>query len=146
MPRRKRYSLDIRHRIWQVREAAGPPMLDAGAIAGQFADVANADREMVFCVTLNQKNVVIDRYMVTMGTLTASLVHPREVFRPAVMDAAASIAVVHNHPSGNPYPSQIDRELCTRLVECAKLLGFRLVDFVIVAREGYVSFAERGWL
>jgi DNA repair protein RadC len=146
MARRKRYSLDIRQCIWNVREAEGPQMPNGAAFAAQFRDIINADRELFFAVTLNQKNSIIDRYMVSMGTLTSSLVHPREAFKSAIMDSAASVAFVHNHPSGNPEPSQQDRELCTRLCDCCKLLGIRLLDFIIVARDGYASFTERGWL
>lgn len=121
-------------------------MPNPAALAMAFKHIVDADREMVFCVTLNQKNTIIDRYMVSMGTLTASLVHPREAFKAAIVDSASSVAFVHNHPSGNPEPSQQDRELCERLLECCKLLGFRLVDFVVVARNGYVSFTERGYV
>jgi len=146
VPRRKRYALTVRHHVWQAREPDGERMLTGADFARLFADVACADREMFFTVTLNPRNEVIDRYLTSMGTLTASLVHPREAFKAAVMDSACSVAFVHNHPSGNPTPSMVDRELSDRLKRCAELLGIRYIDFVVVARDGYTSFAECGWM
>ena len=83
---------------------------------------------------------------VSRGSLNQSLVHPREVFAPAIRESAAAILVVHNHPSGDPTPSREDREVTTRLVEAGDLLGVPLLDHVVVADEGYQSFADRGWL
>jgi DNA repair protein RadC len=83
---------------------------------------------------------------VSIGTLTASLVHPREVFGPAIRARAAALVVVHNHPSGDPEPSPEDCALTERLKDGARLLGVDLLDHVVVARGGYVSFRERGAL
>ena len=79
-----------------------------------------------------------------MGTLTASLVHPREVFRDAIRSAAAAIVLVHNHPSGDPSPSAEDRSVTERLRSAGALLGIRVLDHVIVADSGYFSFREAG--
>ena len=147
MGRRKRYALNVSHHVWQTREAEGPTMHTGADFAAMFEDIANADREMVFAVSLNQRNEVIDRHMVSMGTLTASLLHPREAFKAAIVDSAAAVAFVHNHPSGNPQPSIQDRELCEKLNECCRLLGIRFTDFVIVAGHSrYYSFAACGLL
>jgi DNA repair protein RadC len=83
---------------------------------------------------------------VTSGTLNASLVHPREVFKPAIDHRAASIIVVHNHPSGNPEPSREDIEITRQLVEAGKVVGIPLHDHIIVAGDRYTSLAERGLL
>jgi DNA repair protein RadC len=81
---------------------------------------------------------------VSQGTLTASLVHPREVFRAAVQAAAAAVVLVHNHPSGDPTPSQEDHEVTRRLVAAGEVLGIRVVDHVVVADGGFHSFKESG--
>ena len=84
--------------------------------------------------------------MISQGTLTASLVHPREVFRPALRDAAAAVVLVHNHPSGDPTPSREDREITQRLAEAGELLGIPVLDHVVVAERGYASLREDGAL
>ena len=81
---------------------------------------------------------------VSVGTLTASLVHPREVFREAIRAAAAAVLLVHNHPSGDPSPSEEDRTVTERLVSAGELLGIRVVDHLIVAEGGHFSFREAG--
>lgn len=89
----------------------------------------------------------IDRdLLITRGTLTSSLVHPREVFRPAIAEAAAGVIVVHNHPSGDPTPSVEDRAVTRQLVAAGKLLDLPVHDHVIVAGDRYFSFAEAGFL
>lgn len=98
---------------------------------------------VLFC---DRKNKVLGSSMISRGILDASLVHPREAFRPAVMAGAASIVCVHNHPSGDPEPSGEDRTLTSRLVEAGSILGIEILDHVVVGSRGYVSFAERGWL
>ena len=82
--------------------------------------------------------------MVSQGTLTASLVHPREVFRPALREAAAAIVLVHNHPSGDPTPSREDREVTRRLAEAGEILGVRVLDHIVIAETGFRSLREEG--
>lgn len=138
------YAFEIKVKAMQVREAKGPVAKDAASFAEMFKDIATLDREAFYVVTLNQKNKVIDRHLISLGTLTASLVHPREVFKPCILDSAACIAFVHNHPSGSTEPSSEDRTLTKRLKEGAELLGFRILDHVIVTAEGQYSFQENG--
>ena len=95
-------------------------------------------------VLLDQKNSYIGSQQVSTGSLTGALVHPREVFRPAIREAAAAVAFVHNHPSGDPRPSKDDIELTARLVEVAKLVGVRVLDHVVVGDESFFSFVEEG--
>ncbi len=85
-------------------------------------------------------------HVVSVGTLTASLVHPREVFRFAVRESAAAILIAHNHPSGDPSPSAEDAAVTERLAAAGRLVGIRVVDHVIVAGDGYYSFREAGQL
>jgi len=93
---------------------------------------------------LDGRHRVMSESQVSQGTLTASLVHPREVFRAAVRAAAAAIVLVHNHPSGDPSPSREDRDVTARLVAAGELIGIQVVDHVVVADAGYYSFQEEG--
>jgi DNA repair protein RadC len=95
---------------------------------------------------LDARHRVLRRRLVSLGTLTASLVHPREVLAPALEVRAAALVVVHNHPSGDPEPSPEDCALTERLRDAARLLGVDLLDHVVVAREGFVSLRQRGLL
>ncbi len=97
-------------------------------------------------LTLDAQNRVTRQSLITRGILNSSLVHPREVFRAAIAEAAAGIIVVHNHPSGNPAPSADDKAVTTQLVEAGKLLDMPMYDHVIVGGDRYFSFAEAGLL
>ena len=103
-------------------------------------------REHFVVLLLDGRHRLICEYQVSQGTLTASLVHPREVFRPAVRAAAAAIVLVHNHPSGDPTPSAEDLEVTDRLASAGALLGIRVVDHVVVAAEGFHSLRDHGQL
>ena len=108
--------------------------------------LADTDRE-VFCVLcLDRKNGVIGLNTVSIGSLTASVVHPREVFKPAILINSSSVLLSHNHPSGCPLPSQEDRALTVRLVQAGKLLGIDVLDHIIVGEGKYFSFADEGLL
>jgi DNA repair protein RadC len=97
-----------------------------------------------FCVLLlNARHEVQRRVMVSRGSLNASIVHPREVFRPAILDSAASVVLVHNHPSGDPEPSDEDLAITRRLVQVGELLGIPVLDHVIIAKRGFVSLRAR---
>ncbi len=108
--------------------------------------LADERREHFMVLLLDGRHRVMGEAQVSQGTLTASLVHPREVFRVAVREAAAALVLVHNHPSGDPTPSSEDRSVTRRLMEAGELLGIRVVDHVVVAAEGFCSFSEAGLL
>ena len=101
-------------------------------------------REVFRIALLDAQNGLLRDLVVSEGTLSATLVQPREVFRPAILEAAASIILLHNHPSGDPTPSREDVRLTRQLVECSHLLEIRINDHVIVGRGRYVSLAEKG--
>ena len=104
-------------------------------------------RKEVFRVALlDSQNGLLRDVVVSEGTLSASLVHPREVFKPAILESAASVILLHNHPSGDPTPSREDLRLTRQLVECSRLLDLRIHDHVIIGRERFVSLAQRGAL
>ncbi len=97
-------------------------------------------------ILLDAKHAVIRYKTVSQGTLTSSLVHPREVFNEAVRESAAAVIFVHNHPSGDPSPSQEDRALTARLQAAGEILGVQVLDHIIIGDGRYVSFADEGWL
>ncbi len=119
---------------------------DAEAIVRQH--LAHVDREHFVTLLLNRKNAVIGITTVSVGSLTASVVSPREVFKAAILANAASIVCAHNHPSGDPQPSLEDKALTARLVQGGKLLGIPVLDHIIVGdgTPDYFSFADRGLL
>ena len=101
-------------------------------------------REVFRVALLDAQNGLLRDQVISEGTLSASLVHPREVFKPAILESAASVILLHNHPSGDPTPSREDIRLTRQLVECARLLELRVHDHVVIGRGRYVSLAERG--
>lgn len=102
--------------------------------------------ESFWVMLLDAKNALMHEEELTTGTLTASLVHPREVYKVAIDRVAASVIVVHNHPSGNREPSSEDVNVTRQLVEAGRIIGIPLHDHVIVGGDSYTSFAERGLL
>lgn len=102
-------------------------------------DIRYKNQEHFVVITLDGANRMIQKRIITVGTVNASLVHPREVFADAITDRAASIVVAHNHPSGTLEPSQPDREVTKRLREAGVLLGIQLFDHIIVTADGYTS-------
>jgi DNA repair protein RadC len=100
-------------------------------------------REHFLVLLLNARHEVIGKETVSIGSLNASIVHPREVFKPALMASAASLVLVHNHPSGDPEPSEEDVSITKRLVDAGELLGIGVLDHVIVAERGVVSLRSR---
>jgi DNA repair protein RadC len=102
--------------------------------------------EVFFVLLLDSKNALRSKVEITSGTLNASLVHPREVYKVAIDQRAASIIVVHNHPSGNPDPSREDTEVTRQLAEAGRIVGIPLHDHLIVAGDRFTSLAEKGLL
>jgi len=99
---------------------------------------------MFYALLLDSKNRLITKVRISEGSLGASLVHPREAFRPAIREAAAAVLFLHNHPSGDPSPSSEDRKITARLHKAGELLGIPVLDHVVVGREAYFSFADSG--
>lgn len=106
--------------------------------------LAGLKRETFHALLLDARGRLMREEEISVGSLTECLVHPREAFRPAVREGAASVVFVHNHPSGDPAPSVEDVKLTRKLFEAAKVLDIRLADHVIVAAHGYFSFVEEG--
>jgi DNA repair protein RadC len=103
-------------------------------------------KEKFLCAILNTKNSVVKDMVVSEGTLTSSLVHPREVFRYAIKEAAASVLFIHNHPSGDTHPSKDDITITRRLVETGRIVGINVLDHIIISDGTYLSLREKGYM
>jgi DNA repair protein RadC len=103
-------------------------------------------KEKFLCALLDTKNRIFKENIVSEGTLTSSPVHPREVFRDAIKEAAASVLFVHNHPSGDPSPSRDDINITKRLVETGSVVGIRVLDHLIISDTKYLSLMEKGYM
>lgn len=161
-------SLEELTRIKGVGEAKAIQLLAAIELGKRIANMKNEERyvirspedganyvmeEMRFltqehfvCLFLNTKNEVIHKQTIFIGSLNASIVHPRELFKEAFRRSAASMICLHNHPSGNPMPSREDIEVTKRLAECGKILGVEVLDHIIIGDKRYVSLKEKGYL
>ena len=108
------------------------------------ASIKDKAKEHFKLILLNPRNKIIGISTISIGTLNASLVHPREVFKDAIMHSAASVVLAHNHPSGDPEPSEDDIKITKRLIEAGKILGVEVIDHIIIGKNGFFSFKEKG--
>ena len=104
-----------------------------------------ADREEFVVLLLDAKNRLLGFHVVSVGSLTSSVVHPREVFKIAILGNAAAIILLHNHPSGDPVPSNEDVAITTRLCQIGEVLGIRVLDHIVIGNGRYVSFVDDGY-
>lgn len=111
-----------------------------------MADIFFKKQEVFIVITLDSKNKVICKKEIFKGSLNSSLVHPREVFKEALKDSAASIVICHNHPSGEPTPSKEDIDVTIRIKKCGEIMGIELLDHVIIGDNKYISLKEKGYL
>lgn len=107
-------------------------------------DIENSDRENFIVICLDRQNKINAAEVVSVGGLSSTLAHPREVFKPAILASAASIILVHNHPSGDPTPSQEDIALTRRMIEAGQIIGIKVLDHVIIGTGTHVSLKARG--
>jgi DNA repair protein RadC len=138
-------AFELTRRIRSQAPGVAITLATPGAVFSHFGPLMEDLKKEVFRVALlNAQNHLLRDVLVSEGTLSASLVHPREVFKPAILESAAHLILIHNHPSGDPTPSKEDLRLTRQLVECAKLLDLRIHDHVIIGRGRFASLAERG--
>jgi len=133
---------ELGRRLWPDGDAT-PMIRGPESVYELTRDIRRMNREHFVGFYLNSRNQVLRREIISIGSLNASIVHPREVYLPAVAMSAASIVLAHNHPSGDPTPSEEDLAITRRLLEAGRILGIDLLDHVVVARESYASFKER---
>lgn len=110
------------------------------------AYLEGADREHFIALLLDTKNQLIGINTVTTGTLNSAIIHPREVFKPAVLSNAAAILIAHNHPSGDPNPSREDIELTNRLIKAGEIMGIAILDHIVIGEHEAFSFKGHGLL
>jgi len=126
--------------LYDIRRIEAPK--DAVELGKKFLE--ESDREQLLVCCLDAKNQPTAINVVSVGNLNTSLVHPREVFKPAILSNSASIILFHNHPSGDPTPSKEDTNITERLKESGKILGIELIDHIIIGDNSYCSLKEKG--
>ena len=139
--------LEIGKRIGSQRWETGQPLHSAEDVFHHFREsLGREKRELFYVVLLNNKNRKMREVKVSEGSLTASLVHPREVYNPVIRESAAGVIFVHNHPSGDPAPSREDIDITKRLKEVGDVMGVRVLDHVVIGHDRYFSFNDKGML
>jgi len=135
----KRQDLEPEQKDFDIKD----PQSVVKAIRASIKDKA---KEHFKLILLNARNKIIGISTISIGSLNASIVHPREVFKDAIMHTAYSVVLAHNHPSGDPEPSEDDLTMTKRLIEAGKILGIEVLDHIIITKNGYFSFKDRGLL
>jgi DNA repair protein RadC len=139
-------AFELGKRFARETRSNGSPVKSPGDVARIFMDeMKHFDREHFKAAFLNTKNQIIRVVTVSIGSLNASIVHPREILKPAISASAASIVLVHNHPTGDPAPSREDIEFTKRFAQCGELIGIELLDHIIIGSERYQSLKEGGY-
>lgn len=123
-----------------------PSITTIADIVKRAAPYSRKKKEFLLAFLLDARDRIIRKEVISIGTLTASLAHPREIFQPAVEHAAAGLILVHNHPSGDPSPSEEDIRLTRRVSEAGRIMGIELLDHLIVGKNGAFSFKASGRL
>lgn len=126
--------------LYDIRKIDSPK--DGAELGKKFLD--DLDREQLIVCCLDTKNQPTAINVVSVGSLNTSIVHPREVFKPAILSNSASIILFHNHPSGDAEPSKEDISITERIKESGNILGIKLIDHIIIGNDSYCSLKERG--
>ena len=137
---------ELAKRFGEEEFAPGVPFRGSHDVYAHFRErLAGERHEQFYAVLLDNKNRKIKEVRVSQGSLTASIVHPRDVYLPVIRESAAAVIFVHNHPSGDPTPSREDIEITRRLREVGDLVGVRVLDHIVVGHGRYVSFVDDGF-
>jgi DNA repair protein RadC len=140
-------ALEIARRVGNQPWENGQPLRSSEDVFRHFRDILEKEkRELFYVVLLNNKNRKLRDVKISEGSLTASLVHPREVYNPVIRESAAAVIFVHNHPSGDPAPSPEDIEITRRLKEVGEVMGVRVLDHIVIGHDRYFSFSDKGLL
>lgn len=140
-------ALELARRLSQFSDLPRPVIKSPDDAAGLvMEEMRHLDREHFRALLLNTRNQVIGTDKVSVGTLNSSTVHPRELFRSAIKRSAASVILVHNHPSGDPTPSREDLDITARLGEAGKIIGIEVLDHIIIGDNRFTSFKAKGLL
>ena len=138
----------IQTQLMKVKETSNNLVRTPKQASEQCQDIADLAQEAFQIITVNSKNMMIDRHLITLGILDASLIHPREVFRPCIQDSAAALILVHNHPSGDVTPSVEDIRVTKRMIEAGNIIDIKPLDHVIIGKQNgkiqHLSLRESG--
>jgi DNA repair protein RadC len=138
--------VELGRRIFENKKVNISQLLSPQDVFDNLKDIRVSKKEHFVVFFLDSRNQEIKREVISIGTINASLVHPREVFEPAVKYLAVQVILAHNHPSGDLEPSEEDLTVNKRLVEAGKLLGIEVLDHIIVTKNSFISFKEKGLL
>lgn len=136
--------LELGRRIFENKKVNISQILSPQDVFDNLKDIRTSKKEHFVAFFLDSRNQEIKREIISIGTINASLVHPREVFEPAIKYLSVQVILAHNHPSGELEPSEEDLTVNKRLVEAGKLLGIEVLDHVIVTKDSFMSFKEKG--
>lgn len=139
-------AFELTKRALEVEDNNLPTIISTKDVVAQLQELRTMKKEHFVALYLNARNQLIHKETVSIGTLNANLIHPREVFKSAVDHLAAAVILAHNHPSGNTEPSEDDLEVTKRLKEVGKILGIEVLDHVIVTKNNFSSIKEAGLL
>jgi len=138
-------AVELGNRVYRIEKPVQLQIKETGDIYRYYHEELDEEmQEKFFVLFLNSKNYVLGRKVLFIGTANQSLVHPRDIFREAILQNAVKIICVHNHPSGNPAPSQADTFFTEQLCASGKLIGIPLLDHIILGKDHYYSFLEHG--
>jgi DNA repair protein RadC len=141
------YALQLGKQVCSMPLQAGERFSNSRELYYRYrARFFSACKEHFLSLHLNSKNQLIREVLVSIGSLNTSIVHPREVFGPAVRDSTAALIFLHNHPSGDPAPSREDKDCTQRLIHAGQILGIRVLDHIVLGHDDYYSFADAGLL
>jgi DNA repair protein RadC len=139
-------ALELGRRMFAREDPEAPPSVRGPEdVVRLTKSIRRARKEHFVALFLNARHQVIKQETISIGTLNASLVHPREVFQPAVGESAAAVILVHNHPSGDPSASEEDIQLTGRLVQAGRIMGIEVLDHIIVCANSWLSLKSRQW-
>jgi DNA repair protein RadC len=139
---RREYQIKTKVKFLTVKEATQIKIRNSEIAYEIMRTEAKIDRECGWVLHLNGRSELIEKELVSMGMVGASYMHPREIFKKAIINGASAIIIIHNHPSGDTTPSKDDREISRRLKEAGELIGIEVNDFIIISSRGYVSFVD----
>jgi len=129
-------------KFMMVKEATEEKLNSPEKVYRFMLGEAKIDRECVWVLHMNSKLRLIEKELVSMGTVDGAHAHPREIFKKAILNSSSSIIVVHNHPSGDPVPTEEDKKVAKRLKQSGEILDIPVRDFIVISSEGYTSFAK----
>ena len=136
-------AFELTKRALEVEDNNLPTISSAKDAIAQLQELRTAKKEHFVVLYLNARNQLIKKETISIGTLNANLVHPREVFKPAIDCLATSIIVAHNHPSGDSQPSEADVDLTKRMMDAGRLLGIEILDHIVISNSNSFSFKEK---